>query len=225
MIEDAAEALGSTYRGHQAGTFGRLGAVSFNGNKIMTAGSGGMVVTGDPALADRVRHLATQAREPVRHYEHRSIGYNYRMNNLLAAIARAQLARLPDLVAARRSVFARYAERLKNAPGVTLMPEADHGVSNRWLTVVRIDADAFGATPTQVCDHLETCGIEARPAWKPMHQQPVFAGAAVIGGAVADRIYAEGVCLPSGSALSEIDQDLVIEALMGAPVAARGAAG
>src|SRR3954447_24011053 len=171
LIEDAAEALGATYRGHAAGSFGRAGILSFNGNKIITTGGGGMLVTDDAALADRVRHLATQAREPAPHYEHTSIGYNYRLSNLLAAIGRGQLMMLDERMGLRRQTAAFYRAALADLPGVTFMPVADYRTPNNWLTCILVDADAFGATPEEIRVHLQARGIESRPAWKPMHLQ------------------------------------------------------
>jgi dTDP-4-amino-4,6-dideoxygalactose transaminase len=216
-VEDAAEALGATYRGRPAGTFGDVGVLSFNGNKIITTSGGGMLVARGPALTARARHLATQAREPVLHYEHAEVGYSYRMSNLLGALGRAQLAGLDAKVERRRAIKARYRDALGDVPGVGFMPDAPDGEPSNWLTVATLDADAFGATPAQVCAHLETLDIEARPAWKPMHLQPVFAGCAVRGGAVAERIFATGVCLPSGSAMTDADVDRVATAVRATP--------
>ena len=217
VVEDSAEALGSTYRDRQAGSFGDAAILSFNGNKILTTGGGGMVVTDDDDLADQARYLATQAREPLPYYEHRAIGYNYRMNNVLAAIGRAQLAHLPQRVAARRALFANYSEQFSDVAGITMMPQADYGVSNCWLTCITIDADEFGASPEQVRLHLASLGIESRATWKPMHMQPVFADAPMIGGAVCADLYARGLCLPSGSALSETEQSRVIAEILAVP--------
>jgi pyridoxal phosphate-dependent aminotransferase EpsN len=214
LIEDAAEALGATYDGQAAGTFGDVGFYSFNGNKIITTSGGGMLVTPHAQLAHRARSLATQAREPVAHYEHRHIGYNYRLSNVLAGIGRGQLQQLEHKVAARRAVFDRYRCALQDLPGVAFMPEATFGRSGmratRWLTTLTIDAHAFGADRSMVCDALTGAQIEARPVWKPMHQQPVFAGARSVGGTVADALFANGLCLPSGSSLTHAQQDRVI---------------
>ena len=217
LVEDAAEALGSTYRDRPAGSFGDAAVLSFNGNKILTTSGGGMLLTDRDDVADRVHHLATQAREPALHYEHRDIGYNYRLSNLLAAIGRAQLEQLPERVAARQRVRARYAEALGSVPGVTLMPEATYGTSNCWLTCVLLDPEVFGATPADVCAYLGEQQIEARPTWKPMHLQPVFADAERVGGAVAEGIFARGLCLPSGSALTEQQQERVVSELLSTP--------
>ena len=210
LIEDAAEALGSTWRGRPAGSFGRFGVFSFNGNKIITTSGGGMLVSNDTAAINRARFFSTQAREPAPHYEHAAIGYNYRLSNVLAAIGRAQLATLPQRVAARRTVFDRYVAALGHLPGVTFMPEAEHVHGNRWLSSLTIDPDQFGATREDVRLALEAENIESRPVWKPMHLQPVFAEARMFGGELSKRLFDTGLCLPSGSNLSERDQDRAI---------------
>jgi dTDP-4-amino-4,6-dideoxygalactose transaminase len=217
VVEDAAEALGSTYRDRAAGSFGDMGILSFNGNKILTTGGGGMVVTDSQELADEVRYLSTQARDPVPHYEHRKVGFNYRMNNLLAGIGRAQLSRLNDLVAARRRIRETYREHLAGVPGLELMPLADYGASNCWLTCLLVDPPAFGATPEDIRTQLAFAGIEIRPTWKPMHLQPVYAKADMVGGAVCEDLFARGLCLPSGSALTADQQCRVIDTLLAAP--------
>ncbi|MGQ0649206.1 MAG: DegT/DnrJ/EryC1/StrS family aminotransferase [Gemmatimonadaceae bacterium] len=215
LIEDAAEALGARYRGQAPGSFGAAGFYSFNGNKIITTSGGGMLVTNNAETARISRMLSTQSREPVAHYEHRTIGYNYRLSNVLAGIGRAQLQVLEARVAARRAVFARYAKALSPLPGLTFMPEETFGSpfsrSSRWLTTLRIDPVQFGATRDDVRVALERADIESRPLWKPMHQQPVFAGCRAIGGEVSDELFASGLCLPSGSALTIEEQDRVIE--------------
>jgi dTDP-4-amino-4,6-dideoxygalactose transaminase len=213
LIEDAAEAMGSTYRGRPAGGFGAMGVFSFNGNKIITTSGGGCLVTNDTALARRARSLATQARDPAPHYEHSSIGYNYRLSNVLAAIGRAQLQTLPERVAARRRIFDRYVAELGGLPGFTFMPEAGYGVGNRWLTCLTVDASRFGATREDIRLALEARDIESRPVWKPMHLQPVFSSARSYGGGVSERLFAAGLCLPSGSSLSRSEHDRVIEAV------------
>jgi pyridoxal phosphate-dependent aminotransferase EpsN len=210
LVEDAAEALGSTYRDRPAGGFGRLGVLSFNGNKIITTSGGGMLVSGEPALVDRARFLATQARDPAPHYEHSRVGYNYRLSNVLAAIGRGQLRSLPERVAIRRAIFDRYVAGLGDLPGISFMPEASYGRSNRWLTCVTIDPAQCRTDRETVRLALEADNIEARPVWKPMHMQPVFAGARMFGGAVSARLFRDGVCLPSGSSLDPDDQDRVI---------------
>ncbi|MCP4885301.1 MAG: pyridoxal phosphate-dependent aminotransferase, partial [Planctomycetaceae bacterium] len=175
IIEDAAEALGACYQGRSAGQFGEMGCFSFNGNKIITTSGGGMLVTDREDWALKARFLATQARDPAPHYEHSHIGYNYRMSNLLAAIGRAQLENLNVHVEYRRAIFNRYRDHLGKLPGIELMPEPEGWYSTRWLTILTIDPARFGATTTDVRLALEQEDIEARPAWKPMHQQPIFA--------------------------------------------------
>lgn len=213
LVEDAAEGLGATYRGRRLGGFGRVGVFSFNGNKIITTSGGGMLVSDDADLVRRARFLATQAREPAPHYEHRAIGFNYRLSNLLAALGRAQLAKLDERVRARLRIRARYREGLGDLPGLTFMPEPDWGTSNGWLTCVEIDPEAFGADREAVRLHLEAHDIESRPTWKPMHLQPVFAECRAVGGAASEAVFRRGLCLPSGSSLSEADQDRVIAAV------------
>jgi pyridoxal phosphate-dependent aminotransferase EpsN len=209
VIEDAAEALGASYRGRPLGGFGRFGAFSFNGNKILTTSGGGMLVSDDAEAIARARFLASQARDPAPHYEHSTIGYNYRLSNVLAAIGRGQLPRLGDRVAARRRNFDLYRERLGDLPGVGFMPEAPYGRASRWLTVITLDRALFGAGPAEVREALEAEDVEARPVWKPMHLQPLFAGRRAVGGAVAERLFADGLCLPSGSALTEGEVDRI----------------
>ncbi|MGE0442314.1 MAG: DegT/DnrJ/EryC1/StrS family aminotransferase [Gemmatimonadales bacterium] len=213
LIEDAAEALGADYRGRAPGTVGRMGVFSFNGNKIITTSGGGMLVSDDPSLIARARKLATQAREPTAHYEHEEVGYNYRLSNLLAAVGRGQLRVLPSRVEARRRHFARYLELLGEVPGIEFMPEAPWGLHTRWLTTLTIDAGRFGADREAVRAALAAASIEARPLWKPMHQQPVLRDAEVVGGAVADQLFIDGLCLPSGSNLPQVAIDRVAEVI------------
>ncbi|GID94608.1 DegT/DnrJ/EryC1/StrS family aminotransferase [Amorphoplanes digitatis] len=213
LIEDAAEALGASYRGRPAGSFGLAGVLSFNGNKIVTTGGGGMLVTDDGRVATQTRHLATQAREPVPHYEHRSVGYNYRLSNLLAAVGRGQVGRLPDLVAARGETARYYRAALGDLPGLTFMPVAEYGTPNWWLTCLLVDADEFGADRDRILEHLATLNIEARPTWKPMHLQPVFRDCVMRGGEVSADLFRRGLCLPSGSALTDDDRQRVVDAV------------
>jgi len=205
IVEDAAEALGASYGDRPVGGFGRYGVFSFNGNKIITTSGGGMLVSGDREGIAHARKLATQARDPAPHYEHSEIGYNYRMSNVLAAIGRGQLRVLPARVEARRRVFQWYRELLGDLPGLEFMPEASYGRSTRWLTCVLIDPGEFGATREEVRLALEAANIESRPVWKPMHLQPVFTGCRTVGGEVSEELFEEGLCLPSGSSLSESD--------------------
>jgi pyridoxal phosphate-dependent aminotransferase EpsN len=210
LVEDAAEALGATYYNGAPGTFGAFGIYSFNGNKIITTSGGGMLVSPDGDLIAHARKLASQAREPAAHYEHAEVGYNYRLSNILAALGRAQLRRLEDRVTARRRVFDIYQNALGDLPGLTFMPEAPWGRATRWLTCVMIDPREFGSDRDAVIGALASQNIEARPVWKPMHQQPLFAGVGVAGGAVADELFERGVCLPSGTALTLDQQERVI---------------
>ncbi len=209
VVEDAAEALGADYRGRPAGGFGAAGVLSFNGNKIITTSGGGALVAHDPELVARARFLASQARDPAPHYQHSALGYNYRLSNVLAAIGRGQLRRLAERVAARRRIFERYRERLAGLPGVEFMPEAGYGRANRWLTCLTIDPARFGADREDVRRALEAEDIESRPLWKPLHLQPLYAGSRVRGGEVAADLFARGLCLPSGSAMTEGDVDRV----------------
>ncbi|MGN6104855.1 MAG: DegT/DnrJ/EryC1/StrS family aminotransferase [Kofleriaceae bacterium] len=198
LIEDAAEALGATYGDRPAGSFGDLSILSFNGNKIITTSGGGMLLGARKEWLDRARFLATQAREPVPHYEHREVGYNYRLSNLLAAVGRAQLADLDRRVAARRAINAHYRAALGDLDGWTFMPEASFGRSTWWLTCATA---ASRAERDAVLARLAAEDIEARPVWKPMHLQASFSGCQAIGGAVAEDLFDRGLCLPSGSNL------------------------
>ena len=213
LIEDAAEALGATYRGRPAGGFGDLAILSFNGNKIITTSGGGALLSSRRDWIDHARKLATQAREPARHYEHTEVGYNYRLSNLLAAVGRAQLADLDRRVEARRAINRAYRDALGDLPGWTFMPEAPGHRATFWLTCATIDAAAFGADRDTVLDALAADDIEGRPVWKPMHLQPVFAGMRSIGGGVAAHLFADGICLPSGSGMQPADVERVIAAV------------
>lgn len=215
LIEDAAEALGATCQGKSAGAFGRMGFFSFNGNKIVNTSGGGMLVSDEKALIDKARFLATQARDAAPHYQHSQIGFNYRLSNVLAGIGRGQIRWLDERVATKRRIFDRYVAALGGLPGVTFMPEAAFGRSTRWLTCITIDPAVAGADREQVRLALEAANIESRPVWKPLHLQPVFRemGCMMYGGAVSERLFDRGLCLPSGTAMSEADQDRVIDVL------------
>ncbi|WP_281362066.1 aminotransferase class I/II-fold pyridoxal phosphate-dependent enzyme [Oxynema aestuarii] len=215
LIEDAAEALGATYKGRSPGTFGKIGIYSFNGNKIITTSGGGMLVSEAPDLVAKARFLATQARDPAPHYQHSEIGYNYRLSNVLAGIGRGQLQVLRDRVNARRHNFEVYQQALGRLPGIEFMPEAAFGRSTRWLTCLTIDPKAFGCDREQVRLALAEQQIEARPVWKPLHLQPVFAGCECIGGEVAEYLFETGLCLPSGSNLTPEELERVIEVVKG----------
>jgi len=205
LIEDAAEALGATYRGRMAGTFGKCAVFSFNGNKIITTSGGGMLVSRDRALIERAHFLATQARDPAPHYQHSSIGFNYRLSNVLAGIGRGQLRVLPHRIAARKANFEFYKNAFRDLPGIEFMPIADYGKPNFWLTCILIEPEIFGATREDARLALERENIEARPVWKPLHLQPVFAECRIFGGNVSEEIFEKGLCLPSGSNLTRDD--------------------
>jgi dTDP-4-amino-4,6-dideoxygalactose transaminase len=221
LIEDAAEALGATYQGRAAGSFGALGLISFNGNKIATCGGGGMLVGDDVELVAKARWLASQAREPAPHYQHEVDGYNYRLSNILAGIGVAQLGRLDQLVAARRANFAYYVETLCDLPGIAFMPQPADRESTRWLTTMLIDPAQFGAGPEQVRVALEAVNIESRPLWKPLHLQPLFAGKRCIGGQLVEQLFERGLCLPSGSNLRPEQRERVVEVIRSCHRAAR----
>jgi dTDP-4-amino-4,6-dideoxygalactose transaminase len=205
LIEDAAEALGSSYQGRAAGTFADLGVFSFNGNKIITTSGGGMLLTERAEWAARARFLSTQARDPAPHYQHSQVGFNYRMSNLLAAVGRGQLRALDDRVDARRRVNAFYREAFRDLPGISFQPEAPYGRSNCWLTAIQVDPEKFGATREDLRATLEAEAIESRPVWKPLHLQPLFSMCPHLGADVSERLFENGLCLPSGSALSPIE--------------------
>ncbi len=211
LIEDAAEALGATYHDSPVGRRGWANAFSFNGNKIITTSGGGMLVMEDAGLAAKARFLATQARDPAPHYEHSSLGFNYRLSNVLAAIGRGQLRNLAQKVARRRAHFEFYQQTLGGLPGVQFMPEAPWGRGNRWLTCLTIDPRAAGTDREKVRLALEQENIEARPVWKPLHLQPLFAQAPRFGGAVAEDLFAHGLCLPSGSSLTDAERARVAD--------------
>jgi pyridoxal phosphate-dependent aminotransferase EpsN len=214
LLQDAAESLGAFYGEKPAGGQGVVAAFSFNGNKVITTSGGGALVSRDEALVEHARKLSTQAREPAPHYQHVEIGFNYRLSNLLAAVGRAQLEVLADRVAARRRINARYRELLAGTPGVTFMPEAPYGRSNCWLTCILVDPDAAGTDREAMRLALEVEDIEARPLWKPMHLQPVYRDTPMVGGDVSAGLFERGLCLPSGSALTEADQERVVEILL-----------
>ena len=209
LVEDAAEALGATYKGKPAGSFGAAAAFSFNGNKIITTSAGGMLVSADRSLVERARFLATQARDSAPHYEHSEIGHNYRMSNLLAAVGRGQLRVLRDRVSRKRDIFQYYKDALGELPGISFMPEAGYGESNRWLTCLLVDRARFGATREDIRLALERENIESRPLWKPMHLQPVFKDCRIRGGAGSEELFERGLCLPSGTALRDADLERI----------------
>ena len=210
LIEDAAESLGATYRGKPAGSLADIACFSFNGNKIITTSGGGMLATSNKAWADRARFLSTQARLPGAHYEHKDVGFNYRLSNLLAAVGRGQLSTLDEKVDKRRAVFRHYESTLGSLPGIEMMPELADCRSTRWLTCVLIDREKFGCEPEDVRLALEVENIEARHIWKPMHLQPVNADCRMVGGAVCEDIFHRGLCLPSGSSLTRSEQARIV---------------
>ena len=218
VLSDAAESVGATLAGRPAPAYGVAAAVSFNGNKIMTTSGGGALLTDDGDMAARTRYLATQARQPVVHYEHTDIGYNYRLSNLLAALGRAQLARLPQMMQRRHEIRAAYARLVEDTPGVTLFGMPDHSEDgatrdNAWLTSILVDPEAAGFAASELQEHLTGLNIEARPLWKPMHLQPVFAGCTAYVSGVSERLFRTGLSLPSGSAHDEAAIQRVLDAI------------
>ena len=213
ILEDSAEALGSLRNGRLCGTFGRVSGFSFNGNKIITTSGGGALVSEDEALVLKARFLATQAREKRPYYHHETIGYNYRLSNLLAAVGCGQMTVLGDRIAKRRAIFARYQEMLGDIEGISFMPEPEGAVSNKWLSVIGIDYSILKKSPEDVRQAMESFNIETRWAWKPMHLQPVFERCDCVGGSVCESIFNQSLCLPSGSSLSMSDQARVCDAL------------
>jgi dTDP-4-amino-4,6-dideoxygalactose transaminase len=202
IVSDAAEALGSAHASRPAGSFGLTAALSFNGNKIMTTSGGGMLLTDDGDVAARTRYLSTQARQPALHYEHTEIGYNYRLSNVLAALGLAQLERLDEMIERRRAVRRTYVELFDGVPGVRVFQHPGDQDDNCWLTAVLVDPAEAEWSAQDLCETLGDADIESRPLWKPMHQQPVFAGARSFLDGTADRLFATGLTLPSGSALT-----------------------
>lgn len=218
VLEDAAEALGSTYFGQPCGSFGKIAALSFNGNKIITTSGGGALLTGEKDVADSTFHLSTQARDNAPHYEHTKIGYNYRMSNICAGIGLGQMEVLKDRIAKRRSNFERYKDFFTevNARGfnIRLQEEDRNSFSNRWLSCILVDPDQNnGLTRETVRLRMLEDNIEARPLWKPMHMQPIFAGMPYYGGKVSETLFEQGLCLPSGSLLSEQEFERVFAKL------------
>jgi dTDP-4-amino-4,6-dideoxygalactose transaminase len=210
VISDSAEAVGSSYNGHFSGSTAKAGVYSFNGNKIITTGGGGMLASNDGDFIKRARFLSQQARDRAPHYEHSEIGYNYRMSNILAAIGRGQLRVLEERVKAKRKIFDYYQKALTDLPGIEFMPEAPYSRSNRWLTVILVRPQVFGVDREEIRAALERENIESRPVWKPMHLQPVFKGCRIRGGGVSEDHFRRGLCLPSGTQMTEIDLERVV---------------
>jgi dTDP-4-amino-4,6-dideoxygalactose transaminase len=214
VLEDAAESLGAKINNRYCGTFGDIGIFSFNGNKIITTGGGGALVTANNKWAKNARHLATQAKDDCPHYEHSAIGYNYRMNNIAAGIGLAQLGCLEERIVQRRRIFRYYQNALKNMPGISFLQELPGYFSNRWLTTLLIDPVDAGFDQDTLRIFLENHNIESKPIWKPMHLQPVYSQAPYYGGGIAEGLFAKGLCLPSSSNLTIQEMDRVIECLM-----------
>ena len=214
LIEDAAESLGSQYKGRPSGSIGDYGIYSFNGNKIITTSGGGALISNNEAGIQKARFLSTQARDPALHYQHSEVGYNYRMSNIVAGIGRGQLEVLDDRVNARRENYKRYEAALGNIEGIHFQPELKDTYSNRWLTALTVDPEVTGVTRTEIIEKLEESNIEARPVWKPMHLQPLFADVKYYpheaGKSVSDELFENGLCLPSGSNMTEEQQTKVI---------------
>ena len=217
VIEDAAEALGSHYKGVKCGAFGKAGIFSFNGNKIVTTSGGGMLVSHDREFVEQARFLSAQAREPKIHYEHKELGYNYRMSNLLAAVGRGQLAVLDERVKIKQEIFSRYNSALGEIEGIEFMPLASYGISNRWLTTLTINEQKTGFNRDSVIAALEKEDIESRPVWKPMHLQPLYQEFEYFFSCeddISKKLFHDGLCLPSGTSLSKIDQEKIIDIIL-----------
>ena len=213
VLSDAAESLGAAHNGSPAGSFGDAAIVSFNGNKVITTSGGGMFLTDNKAAADRVRHLATQARQPVAHYEHTEIGYNYRMSNVLAALGRAQLSRMDQMIARRKEIRQLYTEVFEDVDGVEIFGRTCDGEDNYWLSSIVVDPEVTGWEANQLSAWLKDRNIESRPLWKPMHMQPVFEDAASLQNGVSQHYFEHGITLPSGSALGDSQRERVVAAI------------
>jgi dTDP-4-amino-4,6-dideoxygalactose transaminase len=211
LIEDAAESLGASLDGRPGGSFGDVAALSFNGNKIITTSGGGALVTDDEAWAKHTLHMATQARDPAPHYQHSELGFNYRMSNILAALGRSQLDDLSRRVDRRRDHNRFYRNAFADLAGVTFMPEIEGGRSSFWLTTLLVDPDEAGVDRETIRQALEEHNIETRPVWKPMHLQPFYESYEMIGGGVSDRLFDIGLCLPSGSVLTDAQREMIVE--------------
>ncbi len=215
LIEDAAESLGAFYKGRHTGTSGDYGVLSFNGNKIITTSGGGMLVSGNKEKIDEAGFLATQARDDTPYYQHSRIGYNYRMSNLCAAVGRGQLRHIEKKVEKKRYLFNNYMEMLSDVDGISFMPELSGTRGNRWLTCIVVDREKTGCRPEDLRTALESENIESRPLWKPMHLQPVFKGCRSYGTNVCERLFESGLCLPSGTGLSEGEMTRVVDIIKG----------
>jgi len=215
IIEDAAEALGSSYYGKMCGSFGRFGILSFNGNKIITTSGGGALLSYDSVSIERARFLATQARDNAPHYQHSVVGYNYRMSNVCAAIGRGQMQVIEERIEARRANHKFYEHEFKNLSGISFLQENDHVFSNRWLTCIQIDSKLTGGlTREHIRLKLESLNIESRPLWKPMHLQPIFEGMPYYGDHISENLFNNGLCIPSGSNLKHDDLKRVSDGVL-----------
>lgn len=219
ILEDAAEALGATYKGESAGTLGDIAAFSFNGNKIITTTGGGMLVCRNRSWVEKARFWSQQARDPGLAYHHTELGYNYRMSNVLAGIGRGQLQVLSQRVTARRAIAFRYRDAFADLPGISLMPQAPWGLHTNWLSCFLIDETVFGLSRDRLIARLDAANIESRPVWKPMHLQPLYAACRHFGGEVAEDLFQRGICLPSSSSLPESDQARIISTVRDAVAA------
>ncbi|MGG2084519.1 aminotransferase class I/II-fold pyridoxal phosphate-dependent enzyme [Lysinibacillus pakistanensis] len=218
VVEDAAESLGSSYKGKKSGTFGQFGIFSFNGNKIITTSGGGMLVSDDIEALNRARFLATQARDEAKHYQHSVVGYNYRMSNVVAGIGRGQLEVLDERVAKKRAIFELYAKAFSEIDGLTMMPELEGTFSNRWLSTMTLNPEKIAISPYHLIDKLNEANIEARPIWKPLHLQPLFEGCQFYFHAedevVSEQLFEKGICLPSDSKMTVEEQRRVIDVIL-----------
>lgn len=218
VIEDAAESLGSTYKGKKSGTFGQFGVYSFNGNKIITTSGGGMLVSDDETLIAKSRFLATQARDAAKHYQHSVVGYNYRMSNIVAGIGRGQLEMLDERVTQKRAIFECYANAFGEIDGIDMMPELEGTFSNRWLTTMTLNPEKISIGPYQLMHRLDGANIESRPVWKPLHMQPLFEGCKfyehAVDDIVSERLFATGICLPSDTKMTLEEQQRVIKLIV-----------
>jgi dTDP-4-amino-4,6-dideoxygalactose transaminase len=213
IIEDAAEALGSSYNNKACGSFGKAGILSFNGNKIITTSGGGALLSNDETLIAKTRHVSAQAKDPAPYYLHTQVGYNYRLSNICAGIGRGQMEVLPERIKKRRAIFEQYRIGLSGVEGISFLEEPNGFFSNRWLTTIVFDEKYFKlGTIETLRQYLETLNIESRPLWKPLHQQPVFADCISYNNGISDRLFDTGLCLPSGSNLSEsVIENVIIE--------------
>ena len=211
VLEDAAEAIGSKFQGKSCGAFGQLGVFSFNGNKIMSAGGGGALISNNSSLIQRAKLLSTQAREDLPFYHHLEIGYNYKMNNISAALGLAQLEQLDSFIKSRRQINQRYRNLLKNFPGIEFQTESDDSYSNYWLTAILVDKEKTGFSNEQLKNSLMKKGIESRYLWKPLHTQPVFNMTPYYGGSIAEKFFGNGLCLPSSVNLTIQNQEMIVD--------------